>query len=86
MIKDIIYNSLYGEILVIFIIFAYIFMRIIQRRMQKVMGWNNFEFWVYRGLEDFYKFNNYPYPNDKAKKVTKLIIKSKNRECNLKNN
>lgn len=84
MINDIINNSLYGEIILMFLGFAYIFMRFAQKKFQKREKLNNMEFWVYYNLVDFYKFNGYPYPEISAKNMIKIIINMKNKECGLK--
>jgi hypothetical protein len=86
MFTSIINNSLYGETLLIFIVIAWFFMRYVQRKTQKNHGLNNFEFWVYYNLVDFYKFNGYPYPEMRAKEEIIGIMEKRDKECNLKNN
>ena len=83
MIPDIINNSLYWELILAFLIVAYIFMRWVQRRFQKMENMDNMEFWIYYNLVDYYKFHGYPYPEIRAKKELQEIIKNKNIECNL---
>ena len=83
MIPEILNNSLYGEILILFLIVAYIFMRFVQRRFQKNQNLDNMEFWIYYNLVDYYKFHGYPYPEIRAKKEVEEIKKNKDIECNL---
>ena len=84
MINDIINNSLYWEIILALILFYYIALRIAQRKQQKREGWNNFEFWIYFNLVDYYKFNWYPYPEINAKNTLRIVINMKDEECGLK--
>lgn len=70
-----------AEIILAFIITWYFFMRFVQKRTQKKYWLNNFEFWVYYNLVDYYKFNGYPYPEKRAKEEIDLIIERKNEEC-----
>lgn len=81
MINDLVLNSLYGEIILAFVLFYWLVLRIMQRKVQKREKWNNMEFWVYYNLIDFYKFNGYPYPEMKAKEELNYIIIKKNEEC-----
>jgi len=83
MINDIINNWAIGNILILFGLCGYILMRIQQRKLQKIKWRNNFEFWLIKNLEDYYKFNWYPNPWERAEKELKLIIENKNKECGL---
>ena len=65
------------------VFFAYFWLRFCQRKIQKINGWNNFEFWVYYNLIDYYKYNHYPFPEEKAKQEINLIIKRLKEECNI---
>jgi len=83
MIQNIINNSLYGEMILLFLMVAYMFMRIIQRKKQKQMGWNNFEFWVVFNLTDYFKFLWYPNPWERAEQELKRIQEDVREECGI---
>lgn len=81
MINNIVNNSLFGEIILLFIFFAYIFIRIMQRKIQKREKWNNFESWLYFNLIDLYKYNWYPYPEIRARDEVNNIALRIKKEC-----
>ena len=66
-------NNIWEYILIILISY-YIILRLIQRKLQKRLKLNNFEFWVFYHLKDLYKFNWYPFEEEEALKSI-LIIK-----------
>jgi len=83
MLMDIINNSLYGEMLWLFVIFAWFMMRIIQRRVQKNLWYDNFEFWVFFNLRDLYKDLWYPDFEQRSILEMKKIKEWIKKDCNI---
>lgn len=86
MINNLINNSLYWELLLLFIVFAWFFMRLFQRKTQKKLWYTNMEFWVYYNLIDLYKDLGYPFAEKRASeemiKIKKWIKREiKNSYC-----
>jgi len=76
MINSILNNARYGEILWLFVVFAWFFMRLFQRRTQKKLWYTNMEFWVYYNLIDVFKDLWYPYAELRASEEIKNIKKN----------
>lgn len=66
MINDILSGDFIAEIILWFIIFAYISMRIKARLFQKTVWLSNLEYWAFYNLADLYKDNWYPNPTEEA--------------------
>ena len=81
MLIDIINNSLYGEILWLFVIFVWFIIRVFQRKIQKSLWYNNFEFWVFYNLRDLYKELWYPDFEQRAILEMKKIKEWIKKEC-----
>lgn len=72
----------WAETILLFIVVWWFWMRLIQKISQRKFWLNNFEFWIYYNLVDYYKFNWYPDPEKRAKIEIDLIIERKKEECN----
>lgn len=64
-----------------FLIFWYIIRRLMQKRFQKKVWLNNFEFYVYREFVDYFKFNGYPYPEKRAFEEINIFKNKIKKEC-----
>ena len=62
-----------AEVLLWFLIFNYIAIRLVWKSRQKKLNLNNFEYWVYYNLGDLYKYNWYSNPSKEAIKTINYI-------------
>jgi len=82
MINDLLNKWHFSDILLLFLLCAYIFMRIIQRKHQKQKWRNNFEFWLVYNLHDYFKNLWYPNPWERAERELQQIKENVKQECN----
>ncbi len=66
------------DLILVTCILFYIIFRILWKREQKRMWFDNMEWWGYRALVDMYKNQGYPYPEiDAHKKIKEIILEYK---------